>query len=363
MNKHAHLQARVLKFLYAYEAIVILACIGGGFVLTFGQGGSMAAASPLILVAASEMLRIPISSFAVQLDTAGRVLAFIVLAAIAVVSFDALTIIFEQFLDNRAAAVLSAQRAYDLARDQLDDQKRVVANARALVDQAKSNLASVDASIATKEAAAPAQPIPSGKTCGKGNWTCSADRMARSDFAKAQVAHLAALKQLRTERKDAQTALEQETRAMAALSTEQLERSLVSARHTLEDTKLLSPMHRLFASILGVRVTELTTDQFEQVKRIGVIGLSGAFATISMFVSVLAHQPERGTAQESKLSRALRAYVARKRRPLIRVVKETIPAGTKIKYVYVPVPSGFDEGLLKRTGFRKDKVRAYSELN
>lgn len=200
MSNHQHLQARVMRFLVLYEGLVITACIAGGALLTFGQGGSLSAATPLSLVAAAELLRIPVAAFSTSVDRFGRVLAFIIMAAIAVISFDALALIFEQYIDNRAAAVLKAQRAYDLALDELSIKKADVAKLQASADQAKAAVTAADAAIANTENNTPPQPAPSGLSCGKNRSTCPVDRKARDDFHKAQVAYLAALKQQRADK-------------------------------------------------------------------------------------------------------------------------------------------------------------------
>jgi hypothetical protein len=93
-------------------------------------------------------------------------------------------------------------------------------------------------------------------------------------------------------------------------------------------------MHRLAASLLGVKVIHLTEDQFESVKKWGVLGLSVAFATISTAVSLVAHQPERSP-QPSRLARSLRAYIARRRKAVIRKVE--VPSGVRVVHHYVPV--------------------------
>lgn len=354
------IEDEALRLLWAYESLVITACVIGGALLAFGQGGTATAAVPLLLVAAAELLRIPVAALSTRLGFVGRFLTVIVLLAIAVVSFEALSLIFEQFLDNRTMTVLRAQRAYDLAQERLAQQNRIVATAQAALDTAKANVAAIDADIANKERSQPAQPNLTNRVCGKNRSTCAVDRKAREDFARAQADHLATLKQLRLDRRQAQAAQEQAAQAASLITAQPEERATTDALHALEDVKLVSPMHRLAASILGVKVVNLTEDQFEGIKRWGVLGLSAAFATISMTVSLIAHQPERGS-EESKLARSARAYLARRRKKLVRIVEKPIPAGIKTKYVYVPM-SGADDGLLKRAGLRADGIKAYSEL-
>lgn len=360
MNTHAHLQARVLKFLWAYEALVISACIAGGAVLTFGQGGSLSAATPLILVASAELLRIPVAAFSTRLDGFGRFLALVVLLAIAVVSFDSLSLIFEQFLDNRSAAVLGAQQNYDLALTASAQQSLLSRQLERSVEEQRKHVAALDADIANAATHPPVQPPLSGHTCGKNKSTCVIDRKAREDFTLAQAAHLQIIAEMRAHRAEVQKGLDAAVRIAVATSSKEKEQRTTEALHALENARLLSPMHRLAASLVGVKVINLTEDQFETIKKYGVIGLAGAFATISMFVSLLAHQPER-IAGECKLSRSIRKYVARKRRltPLPKAGRAAVKE--RIKYVYVPVHTADKDSLLKK-GMTGEGLKAYKDL-
>jgi hypothetical protein len=319
---HAALQKRAVRFLWAYEIAVIIACIGGGLYIATSQGGSLLMAAPLALVACAEMLRIPVAALATRLSWTGRLLSTGVLLVIAVVSFEGLALLFENFLDNRTGSVLAAQRVVDKAQERLDAKSKIVGDAQSSLDVAREKVARLDADIQNKERAAPTNPGFSGKTCTGSNGravTCSADRQARTDFTAAQRNHIATLADLRARRSDAQKELDVAAASVSQVSHVEAEQSaLVDAKGSLSDVMHLSPMHRLAASVLGVRVADLKEEQFESVKRIGVVGLAGAFATLSMFVSVVVHQTEHD-GSESKLSRAIRGYLARRRKRIVSI--------------------------------------------
>jgi hypothetical protein len=99
-------------------------------------------------------------------------------------------------------------------------------------------------------------------------------------------------------------------------------------------------MHKLAASVLGVKVADLSEGQFETVKRWGVLGLSAAFATLSAAVSLVAHAPEH-TGEETKLARAIRAYIARRRKAVVRIVEKRVEIEKSVeveKRVEIPGP-------------------------
>jgi hypothetical protein len=355
---HEILQRRLMRFLWVYEAAVISACLIGGGLIALSQGGSVAMAAPLFLIAVAEMLRVPVSGLATRLGFGGRALSAVVLIAIAVISFEGLSMIFETFLDNRTAAVLHAQRAYDRADDALREKQQVADRAGSALDVAKSKVAALDADIANKERSAPTQPGFSGKTCTGADGravTCASDRQARADYSSAQKAHIATLADLRMQRKTAQGELDKAAATLAAVNTSGEAHAAADARQALTDTKTLSPMHKLAASVLGVKVADLSEGQFETVKRWGVLGLSAAFATLSAAVSLVAHAPEH-TGEETKLARAIRAYIARRRKKVVairqipgperiveverEVVREVPVRQTIIKHIPVDFRSG-----------------------
>ena len=110
--------------------------------------------------------------------------------------------------------------------------------------------------------------------------------------------------------------------------------ALIAAKQALANELMQSPFHRLVASLYGVRVSGLTEDQFNVVKRFAILGLAGCFSTLSMLVSVAVHLQPRDE-HPSKLSRMLRAWLARRRRPIYRDVPG--PTVFRDRVIHVPV--------------------------
>jgi hypothetical protein len=91
----------------------------------------------------------------------------------------------------------------------------------------------------------------------------------------------------------------------------------------------------LTAAVFGEPVSEVTPAQFAKAKAFVTVTLAIGFATLSMVVSVIAHSPLRSEAP-SKLSRALRAFIAARRKTLRRI-EPTIEYRYRYRLIHVPV--------------------------
>ena len=120
---------------------------------------------------------------------------------------------------------------------------------------------------------------------------------------------------------------------------------------------MLSPFHRLVASLYGVRPSDLTEEQFGKVKRFAIVGLAGTFAVLSMLVSLVVHLQPRAE-RSSKLSRMIRAWLARKRRPIYRDVPG--PTEYRDRIVVRWVPFDVDRGVKAKPAASSDGVRSGS---
>jgi len=344
------IQKRLLAALFCYEIIVIGVTAWAGANIALSGGGSLVMAAPLLLIAAAEGLRIFVAGWASRVGILPKILAGVVLFAISIASFEGLSIAFEQFVSNRTLNISARQRDYRGAQTRL-------AEAQAIADNARTEVARIDNAINNLRTNAPQQPALSGKTCAgkRGPATCASDLIAQKNFADATKAHTAEVNALRAERVVAQAAVAKSAEQVVA------EQAIVSDEQDRLGRELLaSPMHRLAATYFGVPVESLTLPQFEAVRRVAIGGLAGALAVLSATVSIVAHaQPTSN--EPSKLSRALRAYLARRRKAVVRKVK--VPSGVKIIHRYIPVSANSDDATLtarpqKATGI----ARIYPEL-
>ena len=314
---------RLWIVLVCYETAIVSVILAAGANIAIVQGGTIAGAAPLIVIGLAESLRIPLAGWSTQLGLAGRALAALALIAIAVASFDGLALVFSIFIDNRLTNVLQAQHQVEIAQRAADT---VASDTAAFVAEVRE----VDGAITALAASRPQPPTASNKTCTWKNQRvpCGPDTTAAAAYASAQKAYDARLANLEAKRAASQAKVDGARGRTAAPEV------LAEARRKLDDELMLSPFHRLVASLYGVRPSDLTEEQFGKVKRFAIIGLAGTFATLSMLVSIVVHlQPrsERG----GKLARAIRAMVAARRKTLRRLT-ETIKFQDRVIIRWVP---------------------------
>ncbi len=334
---------RLFLVLVAYEAIAITVMVLAGFNIATAHGGTAIMAAPLALIAAAEMMRIPLSGWATRLPLAGRTLALLALLIIAIGSFEALSLAFEQFVNARVADVMRAGHEVESAERAV---QRTIA-ARSLVDldvdKLTHEVAALDGQLTTLNNTRPQAPTATTpKICRdkrKRRVPCGVDP-ATSAAVRASDAQIALLKSLSDERVKAQGRLTEAHARLASVDGHEAEDRLSVARQRLGDELLMSPMHRLAAAVFSITPSEVTDAQFQQVKKVVVFGLAAAFALLSALVSTLVHlQPKR--ADGGKVKRAVRAWLARHRRPL--TVHVPGPTRTEVeirehtRIVYLPV--------------------------
>jgi len=327
----------LMRCLWAFEIILISSCFIAGANLALSGGGSIFAALPLILISAAEVLRIPLSSWMVSLRWGGRFICLLVLAAIAVGSTEGLSMAFEQFLNLRVARIEPFKEKVASRQAALAAKNASIEKLTAEQAVERNAVTELAASINTVTSARKAAPSLSGKTCGRdGHSTCWGDRLAQDNYRKQIAADTAQIATLTAERKERQLRLDAISLKLAGINNLAESEALTKAKALLHKELAQSPFHRLASSWWGKSVSDLSESEFETVKRFAIIGLSVAFATASMIVSVAAHmQPSDGT--PSKLSRTLRALIARRRKAVVRVVEKQVPTGIKTKVIYVPV--------------------------
>jgi hypothetical protein len=160
--------------------------------------------------------------------------------------------------------------------------------------------------------------------------TCSADSVAAATYAASMRSYDARLADLTGKRSGLQA------RVDAARAKQPSATTLADAERALDDELQLSVMHRLAASIYGIRVSEVTEGQFNALKRFVVLGLACSISLLSAVVSVIAHMQPKSD-RPSKLARAIRAMVAA-RRKTIRRLKETVRVEYQDRTTFVHLP-------------------------
>jgi hypothetical protein len=309
----------LMVVLVCYEITVISVILAAGFSISRMQGGTFPGAAPILVIGLAESLRVPTAGYAVSLGWAGRIIAAVALTAIALASAEGLAIVFESFIDNRLVNVLQAQHRVEITRQAADAESANVASLTREVTE-------LDAQVAALAKSIPQPPASSNKTC-----TWKIQRVSCGADSAAAAAYDARLADLTGRRSGLQA------RVDAARANKPSAAALADAERALDDELQLSVMHRLAASIYGVRVSEVTEGQFNALKRFVVLGLACTISLLSAVVSVIAHMRPKGD-RPGKLARAIRAMVAA-RRKTIRRLQETVRVEyrDRTRFIHVPV--------------------------
>ena len=308
---------RLMIVMILYEAAVISVILAAGANIALGQGGTLAAAAPLIVIGLAESLRIPLAGWSTRLTLLGRTLAWLALAAIALASFDGLVLVFQIFTDNRLVHVTQAEANIDRAQRAVAAVEQTQALAAAELDRRTREVNDAEQQIKDVSGQAP-KPASTAVTCADKRGrrvSCGADYANATTFQYATADYDARLSLAMTAREAAQRNLDTAHAKAGAIDATPAKNQLADAKEALAQELMSSPFPRAVATIFAIPVADLSETEFQRVKRVVVLGLAATFATLSMAASLVVHlQPK--DSKLSKLARALRAYIARRRKRL-----------------------------------------------
>lgn len=332
----APIRRRLWIVLCVYELLVISIVAGAGLNIALTGGGSIAMAAPLLLISCAEALRIPLSAMATRLRWGGQLLAAIALLAIAIGSAEGLAVAFEAFLQNRVVDIMRASAAVDRAQRAVDQIAAERTHDDAAIAGLASEVAQLDAQVASLARSMPSPPVASNCTCTwKGQRvTCSADAAAVAAYREALKAYDERLASLTGQRSALQAAVAAARAKQPSAASPEASGALLEARQAFEERADQSPVWRLTAAVFGKSVSDVTPAQFAKVKAVVTATLAIGFATLSMAVSIVVHAQLRSE-RPSKLSRMLRAWLARRRRPIYRDVPG--PVQFRDRVIHIPV--------------------------
>jgi hypothetical protein len=344
------------------EAVIISVCAVAAVQIATANGGNIWYCGPILLIAAFECLRYPLSSWMAQATFLGRLLSAFVLMCVAVLTFEGVTLAIEQFMNQRVITVMDVQAEVDKADRELASAQ---ANADAVRAEEERLTQEVNQRRLDKEKIAATTPpqaeLPKPQVCkGRHGTSYNCTPKGITDIIKqnrqAEEDHERQVKQAEQSLAAAEMALEKSRVALEASTSVKAQADAVTeGKKHLERVMLQSPMHRSAAAWFDVPVKDLSERQFQTFKKWAMYGLAGAAATATMFASFVASLPS-GNDNPSKLGRALRAYLGRRRKSVVRVVTKIVEiekpvekAVTQIvdkvieipKYVFVPVKDGY----------------------
>jgi hypothetical protein len=340
---------------FAVEGVVISTCALAATQIATAHGGSIWACAPILTIAAMESLRVPVAMTMPKLKLLGQVAATALLIGITPLTFEGTALAFEQFMHQRVVEVAKAQTTADKAQTALnganDETARRTADLERLEQVAKDAEAH-RVEIAKKQpqlqALPPTQQCPSYRWVGKGkrahqivtgSHPCPDNGVTKSitnGNREAQEHHDSDLAKAEDEVGKARGDL-RAAEAAPAPDTKKLAADLQDAKSDLELAKADSVMHRAAAAWFGVDVGDLSTAQFEIFKKWAMFGLAAATATVTMITAFVANMSRRD-GRPSKVGMAWRAYLARKRKKLVRVVEKikNAPPLKVLEIKYVP---------------------------
>jgi hypothetical protein len=334
IDQAARARTWLRRLLWLSEVSIITIAAVTAVQIATEHGGSPWACGPVAIIAAMETMRVPLAGWAAHLRPLAKIGAFVVMAAISVLTFEGMSIAVERFMHQRVVDVAEAREAVDAIKLKVDAYK-------AETDGLTTEICKRRALVAELQGKQPATVnVPPAATCRglyKGRpitYACpnKAAEVAAQASADAQQAHA-------HEVADAQKSLTDAEAQLKALQKPD-DAGLADAQKALQKAAAGSTMYRTAAAWFGTPVKDLTAEQFERFKRIAVYGVAGAAATATMLVSFISHAVPHEQHEPSKLIRGVRAYIARKRRRVSLVKTVEVPkeiVKTITKHIHIPV--------------------------
>jgi hypothetical protein len=320
-----------------------IALLGSTATIAWGLVGGSSA--PVIVVPmigallAVEALRLPLVMRAPKLGAGGAVMALTLAAALAGLTGETTALGVENLLNARAIGVTVAETKFSEAKTSFDAAKAEAGRRGDEIAQAQAAVAAAQKhseEVGRESVALQNNPSVSAYRNRKG-WTApggaAANTVAAAN-ARAQAEHAKHVAAAETDLAQARTALA----AVKPVDIKTAEADLVAAKKDVEQARAASPMHRLAASFFRVGTADLTAEGYESVRRVAILSLAAVVSAGTLVAGLISALPERGTRSPSKLSRALRAMIAA-RRKTIRRLQETVRTEYRDRTIFRYVPT------------------------
>jgi hypothetical protein len=326
---------------FAVEGVVISTCAVAAVQIATAHGGDITACLPIATIAAIESLRVPVAMRLPKLKPLGASLGAALLIGITPITFEGMSLAFEQFMHQRVIAVAKAEEKLDKAARALDGLKAQtqvradeLAGLTQQVAEAEKHRTDIGGQTVTLQA------LPKSQTCRSrkgGTYACGtgAANAAVAANAQAQKAHARDLEGAEKSVQEARQALV-EARSKAGPDMHTAEADFADARRDLSAEKADSVMHRSAAAWFGATVDDLSRQQFEVFKKWAMYGLAGATATVTMLAGFISAAPEHD-GEPSKLARMARAWLAARRKKLRQLVP-TVQIEYRDREIFVHIP-------------------------
>lgn len=357
-----------LGFLWVLEVFGVLIGAGSAFSVTFGDRLpdrflDWFIAAPMVALATIELMRIYLArAFCYHRNLLLRVFVALGLVLCVGVAFENWTIGIERLVDWRFRDIerkreevrtieqkVDDRRQENAARD--DDHRRRQGDAATAVERNTARLAQIDAALMAKAEEHARLMVVIREGCLRIAGPCLVpkqeaelgryEREARPlrEEGEALAAEMRAL-----QRDGREAGSRQFDDGQAAIRGLQAE--LATAKRVLAREANGNVLNRLIGSFYAIAPEKLSDEQFQRGRM--VFSMFSAMAlSISITVGALAYYwPKRLQRPPNRLSRALRAWIARRRKAVVRTVTETVE---KIVEKPRPVPAIVIEKPILRT--------------
>jgi hypothetical protein len=313
-------------FAIGSEAIVLGAVGTVAYGLVAPAGPTPVVIGTLAACLAVEATRLPLVMRAPSLGPVARCGALILALCASTITFETLALGVEATLDARALPAVKAEERLAETQAELGAVKTAADRLAGEVEAARRHLEEVGrepVALANNPAVSAYRDRKGWRAPGGG----AAIAVAQAN-ARAQDAHSRRMATAEADLAQARSA------AIVGPSQASAEHSVAEARKAVEKARSESPLHRLTAAIY--RTDDLPAGAYATVKGVVVFSLAAALALGTLLAGAISALPPH-VARETKLARALRAFLASRRKTLRRI-RETvrIEYRDRVRLVYVP---------------------------
>ena len=334
--KTAHRQLRCILWV-AEAAIIAIALVTAYQIGMESKDAKIWACAPILIIAVMETTRVPLAGWTAHLKPLAMVSGFIIMGAISVLTFEGMSMGVERFIHQRVMDLIAARDVLDAAKRKAHDADALVAKQTTEVEKRRELVADLDGQTVTL------QPVPAPASC-KGLYkgkpvTYKCPNPAADDATKGNTKAIAEHTQRVAEAHASLAEAEDELKKLQSADGMNADADVVAAQKALVAAAANSTMYRTAATWYGVPTKDLTDTQFDRFKRIAVAALAGAVSVATMLIASISHATPRNPVNRGKVWRAVRAYYARKRKNVVRIIeKPTITTVEKIVEVVKQVP-------------------------
>jgi hypothetical protein len=335
----------------AAEGVVISTCAVAATQIATAHGGDFWACAPILTIAAMESLRVPVAMTIPSMKWMGKVAATALLIGITPLTFEGMALAFEQFMHQRVVEVVNSETKANEAQFALEGVLKAAEQRAAELDRLNQEVKDAEAHRVEIARQQPnLQALPAAQVCSGTNkkgqrytYECSDKSIAKSVAnanAEARVTYDQQLRAAQDEVAKGRSEL-RDFEVGPPPDAQKARAYLAAAEREVEEAKASSVMHRAAAAWFGIDVGNLSRGQFETFKKWAMYGLAGATATVTMIAGFVSNMP-RKDGKPTKVDQAIRAFIARRRKKLVRIVQKIqhAPPLRVLEIKYVPFDPG-----------------------